>query len=116
MAKRKKSVQDEAGDEVMNEITYADSNGSEIDEGSGNYTIGDLSTIDMNVIESEPEAIAEENKFSEYEDLDPKLEKKLLKKPTETEEVDDEVNINQDDEFLADANFDPEEKDAQYYD
>lgn len=114
MAKRKKTLQDETG-ESAGEVTYADSNGSETDDG-GNYKIGDLSLIDMGEKNDDYEATTtEEDRFSEYEEIDEKspVAKKLQK--TEEDELDDEVNLNQDDEFLKDVDFDPDE-DTKYWD
>lgn len=115
MAKRKKSVQDESGEDVVSsEVSYADTS-DEVD--SGNYKIGDLSLIDMGEKTDEYEAAPEEeNRFAEYEEIDEKssVAKKLQK--TESDEVDNEVNLSEDDEFLPMANYDPEEVDAQYFD
>lgn len=116
MAKRKKTVQD--GDDVVSsgsEVSYVADASEEVD--TGNYKIGDLSLIDMGEKNDDYEATTTEEgeQFSEYEDIDKNIEKKLKQK-TEPEEVDDEVNLNQDDEFLSLADYDPEEVDAQYFD
>ncbi|MBL8015295.1 MAG: hypothetical protein JNK26_03865 [Candidatus Doudnabacteria bacterium] len=112
MARRStKKVTDEDNQTIVEESAA----GSAPDIVTG-YEIGNLDNIDMNTTDETEE---KEVNLSEYEELDDKsaLAKKIKKnmEPTD-EEADPEQNLDTDDEFLQDSDFEPEEKDAQYFD